>query len=52
MTGALVWAGVFFLVVLQLSTTLRPLVGEFDGLSLADKQFFLEHWGTAIASEM
>ena len=38
------WSVVFVLVVLQMSTTLRPLVGPFDGLELADKQFFLVHW--------
>lgn len=38
------WSLVFVLVVLQMSTTLRPLVGPFDGVLLADKQFFLKHW--------
>jgi hypothetical protein len=23
---------------------LRPLVGEYDGIGLAEKQFFLDHW--------
>ena len=38
------WSLVFLLVVLQMSTTLRPLVGPFEGLAFADKQFFLTHW--------
>ena len=38
------WSAVFLMVVLQMSTTLRPLVGPFEGLALADKQFFLAHW--------
>lgn len=38
------WTFVFLLVVVQMSTTLRPLAGPFEGLALAPKQFFLEHW--------
>jgi len=38
------WTLVFLMVVLQMSTTLRPLVGPFEGIALADKQFFLTHW--------
>lgn len=38
------WSLVFVFVMLQMSTTLRPLVGPFEGLALADKQFFLVHW--------
>lgn len=38
------WSLVFLLVALQMSTTLRPLVGPFEGLALAEKQFFLAHW--------
>ncbi len=38
------WSFVFLLVVLQMTTTLRPLAGPFEGFALAEKQFFLEHW--------
>ncbi|MCC6877425.1 MAG: hypothetical protein IT378_24175 [Sandaracinaceae bacterium] len=38
------WSLVFVVVLLQMSTTLRPLVGPFEGLQIADKQFFLTHW--------
>lgn len=38
------WTFVFLLVVVQMSTTLRPLVGPYEGLALAPKLFFLEHW--------
>jgi hypothetical protein len=31
-------------VTLQLATNLRPLVGEYEGAVLAEKQFFLDHW--------
>lgn len=39
------WCGIFILVALQMSTTLRPLVGEFDGNWAMDgKRFFISHW--------
>lgn len=38
------WSFVFVLVALQMSTTLRPLAGPFEGFAFAPKQFFLEHW--------
>ncbi|MEI6809837.1 MAG: hypothetical protein WCN95_14050 [bacterium] len=41
------WSGIFLVVVFQMCTTLRPLVGPFDGYNLKEKQFFLEHWGTS-----
>ena len=34
----------FVVVALQLATTLRPLVGEFDGFWLHDRTFFLAHF--------
>lgn len=37
------WSFLFILVALQLATTLRPLVGPFDGVWLAPRVFFLEH---------
>ncbi|MFC1499152.1 Yip1 family protein [Verrucomicrobiota bacterium] len=39
-----IWSVIFTLVVLQMCTTLRPLVGEFQGRGLQDKKFFLTHW--------
>lgn len=38
------WGFIFLLVLLQMSTTLRPLVGEYKGFRLLEKKFFLEHW--------
>ncbi|MDA7518215.1 hypothetical protein N8529_00435 [bacterium] len=40
-----VWIGIFLLVTLQMSTTLRPLIGRSDSLFTTEKRFFLEHWG-------
>jgi len=39
-----VWIGIFLLVTLQMSTTLRPLIGSSDHLFTTEKRFFLEHW--------
>ena len=38
------WLLVFVLVLVQLSVTLRPLIGTFEGYRLQDRRFFLEHW--------
>jgi len=38
------WSLLFLLVLLQMSTTLRPIIGEYDGAILHDKKFFLSHW--------
>ena len=41
----LVWSVLFLLVTLQLSTTLRPLLGRSDKwIQVEEKRFFLEHW--------
>ncbi|MFM2171910.1 MAG: hypothetical protein RI957_2139 [Verrucomicrobiota bacterium] len=40
-----VWSALFLLVTLQLSTTLRPLLGRSDQwIQVEEKRFFLEHW--------
>ncbi len=38
------WNVMFVVVLLQLTTNLRPVVGEFRGWRLQPKQFFLAHW--------
>ncbi|MBV1857970.1 MAG: hypothetical protein KUG77_06120 [Nannocystaceae bacterium] len=45
--GVRAWGLMFVLVMLQMTTTLRPLIGEFDGLWHTDRVFFLEHWARA-----
>ncbi len=43
--GALrLWIIIFALVLLQMSTTLRPLIGSFEPLQFNEKMFFIEHW--------
>ena len=39
-----VWCLVFVLVCLQMSTTLRPLVGSSDRFWNPEKKFFVAHW--------
>jgi hypothetical protein len=44
--GLRVWAVIFVLVCLQLTTALRPLVGTADTVfpGATEKKFFLKHW--------
>jgi hypothetical protein len=42
----MIWTIMFVLVVVQMTTTLRPLVGPWDGTLFAPRQFFLVHWFT------
>ncbi len=40
-----VWATIFMLVTLQMTTTLRPIIGKSDKfLNLEEKRFFILHW--------
>lgn len=39
-----IWIAIFLLVTLQMSTTLRPLIGTSEELFTTEKRFFLEHW--------
>ena len=38
------WVVIFVLVVLQMTTALRPIVGTADTLLPEEKQFFVSHW--------
>lgn len=41
----LVWCMIFLLVTVQMTTTLRPIVGESDALfNFSEKKFFLQYW--------
>lgn len=46
-----IWNMMFVVVMLQLTTNLRPIVGEFDGVKLGEKEFFLSHWGRSLSEE-
>ncbi|BCU76048.1 hypothetical protein [Luteolibacter sp. LG18] len=41
----ILWGGVFALVTLQMTTSLRPILGHSDKLLTQEKKFFLAHWG-------
>jgi hypothetical protein len=43
--GLNTWIIIFVLVVLQMTTALRPLVGTSNTFLPAEKKFFLAHWG-------
>lgn len=40
----LIWMGIFLVVTLQMSTSLRPIIGTAETLLPVKKKFFLEHW--------
>lgn len=39
-----IWIVIFLLVTLQMSTSLRPIIGSSDHFLTTEKRFFLEHW--------
>jgi hypothetical protein len=39
-----VWSVVFLLVTLQMSTSLRPILGRSERFLTDEKRFFLQHW--------
>jgi hypothetical protein len=50
--GLRVWVGIFFLVMLQMTTALRPLVGTAPALLPEEKKFFLVHWMDSLKGDM
>ena len=52
-SGLGVWVVVFLLVVLQMTTALRPIVGKSDRFlpKADDKQFFITHWMNCLNAE-
>ena len=46
--GLKVWMIIFLLVMVQMTTALRPLLGTADTLLPTEKRFFLSHWGECI----
>ncbi|HEX4997567.1 MAG TPA: hypothetical protein VFY29_05050 [Terriglobia bacterium] len=42
--GLYVWIVIFLLVMLQMTTALRPIVGTADTFLPKDKKFFLDYW--------
>jgi hypothetical protein len=48
--GLNTWVVIFVLVVLQMTTALRPIVGQADTFFPTEKKFFLSHWGESLKS--
>ncbi len=46
--GLNIWIIIFVLVVLQMTTALRPLVGKADTFLPNEKMFFVTHWGECL----
>jgi hypothetical protein len=42
--GLGVWITIFMLVMVQMTTALRPIVGTADTLLPSEKKFFVKHW--------
>jgi len=51
MAGFNTWVIIFVLVVLQMTTALRPIVGKADHFFPAEKQFFLSHWSEFLSAD-
>lgn len=39
-----IWSAVFLLVTLQMTTSLRPILGRSEDLLTPEKKFFVQHW--------
>ena len=46
-----VWLTVFVVVVLQMTTALRPIVGQSETFLPTEKKFFLKHWVDSVDTE-
>ncbi len=46
------WCVIFILVSLQMSTTLRPMIGESDMQLRTEKRFFLSQWMTNLEADL
>ena len=47
-----VWTIVFLLVTLQLTTSLRPILGRSPDFLTQEKKFFLQHWSETIGESL
>lgn len=43
-----IWGAIFIAVTLQMTSTLRPLVGRYEGPNLLGKKCFLTHWSDSL----
>ena len=47
-TGMRVWSIIFVVVLLQMTTALRPILGTADSFLPTEKKFFISHWSDAL----
>ena len=47
-----IWCVIFLLVTLQLTTSLRPILGHSDKLLTNEKKFFLAHWSETFGESL
>jgi hypothetical protein len=47
-----IWSAVFLLVTLQMTTSLRPILGRSPEFLTQEKKFFLQHWGDTMAESL
>ena len=45
------WWGIFLVVTLQMSTSLRPIIGTAETLLPTEKRFFVEHWAGSLSAQ-
>jgi hypothetical protein len=48
--GLQVWTVIFVMVMLQMSTALRPIIGTSDAFLPKEKKFFVSHWSEQMKS--
>lgn len=48
----IIWGGIFLLVALQMTTSLRPILGHSENLLTQEKKFFLQHWSENIGASL
>jgi hypothetical protein len=46
------WGAIFLVVTLQMTTSLRPILGTSDKFLTNEKLFFLQHWGNSIDKDL
>jgi hypothetical protein len=47
-----IWSTVFLLVTLQMTTSLRPILGESSHFLTQEKKFFLQHWADTFGESL
>ncbi|WP_193210670.1 hypothetical protein [Luteolibacter marinus] len=47
-----VWSCIFLVVTLQMSTSLRPILGRSDRFLTDEKRFFVQHWIESASDEL